>query len=104
MLRYFQTMLTGKKSLKGFLVLIGLSLMLSMPASAQRRGGGGGVRGGSGGGPGSGGARLGGGWFEVGGLLTPPRGSSACPARRWTTSLSPGGAVAAPGNFADRDG
>jgi len=118
MLRYFQTMLTGKESLKGFLVLIGLSLMLSMPASAQRRGGGGGgrggsggggggggVRGGSGGGPGSGGARMGGDGFKVGGGFIPPRGPSASRASRGSTAISPNGAaVAAPGNFADRDG
>ena len=104
MLRYFQTMLTGKKSLKGFLVLIGLSLMLSMPASAQRRGGGGGGRGGSGGGGGFGGARMGGEGFKVGGGFIPPRGPSASRASRGSTAISNGAAVAAPRNFADREG
>lgn len=104
MLRYFQTMLMGKKSLKGFLVLIGLSLMLSMLASAQRRGGGGGGRGGSGGGPGFGGARMGGDGFKVGGGFVPPRGPSASRASRGSTAISPNGAAAAPGNFADREG
>src|SRR5258705_13157593 len=107
MLRYFQTMLTGKKSLKGFLVLIGLSLMLSMPASAQRRGGGGGgrggfgggggggVRGGSGGGAGPGGGRVGGDGVKVGGGFIPPRRTSAFPAARSSSAKSPHGAARA---------
>lgn len=37
MLRYSRLMLMTKNSVKGFLLLAGLSLMISMPVSAQRR-------------------------------------------------------------------
>ena len=65
MKRYLGPMLIAKKRLTGFLVLMGLSLMFSMDASAQHRGGGGAGRGGGGGAPrgGFGGAPR---WYEDG--------------------------------------
>jgi hypothetical protein len=111
MLRYSRLMLMTKNNVKGFLILLGLSLMISMPASAQRRGGGapgggfGGQRGGFAGAPRGGGARMGGGDLKVGGGFIPPRGPSASRAGNGPTSISPnrGGEQARP-NFSDRDG
>lgn len=116
MLKYSRLMLIAKKSLKGLLVLMALSLMISIPASAQRRGGGGGGRGGGarmggggGGGFGSaprgGGARMGGGGFNVGGGFIPPRGPSASRPSRGSVAISPNrGAQPARPNFSDRAG
>jgi hypothetical protein len=108
MLRYLRLMLIAKKSLIGLLFLTALSLMISMPASAQRRGGGGGGRGGGagrgslGGAPRGGGARMGGGGLKVGGGFIPPRGPSASRAGKDPTSISPNraGDLARP-NFSD---
>jgi hypothetical protein len=105
MLRYSRVMLIAKKSLKGLLVLTALSLMISIPASAQRRGGGGGgrgsvsgSRGGFGGAPRTGGLKVGGGFI-------PPRGPSASRTSRGPTSISPNlGTQPARPNFSDRDG
>ena len=111
MLRYSRLMLIAKKSLIGLLFLTALSLMISMPASAQRRGGGGGGRGGGagrgsfGGEPRGGGARMGGGGLKVGGGFIPPQGPSASRAGRGPTTISPNRDVApARPNFSDRDG
>lgn len=117
MLRYLRPMLIAKKSLTGFLVLMGLSLMFSMAASAQRGGGGGAGRGGGGGASrggfgggaargGSGGApRFDGGGFKVGGGFIPPRGPSPSNAWRGPAAISPDrGSVSASPNFADRAG
>ena len=107
MLRYLRPMLIAKKSLIGLLFLTALSLMISMPASAQRRGGGGGGRGGGAGrgsfagAPRGGGARMGGGGLKVGGGFIPPRGPSASRAGRGlTASPNRGGDLARP-NFSD---
>jgi hypothetical protein len=104
MLRYSRLMLIAKKSLKGFLILMGLSLIISMHVSAQRRGGGGGSRGGFGGAPRGGGARMGGGGLKVGGGFIPPRGPSASRASRGSTAISNRGPGPAQPNFADRAG
>lgn len=113
MLRYLRPMLIAKKSLAGFLVLMGLSLMFSMDASAQRRGGGGAPRGGGGGAPrgGAGGAqrfgsvKMGGDGFKVGGGFIPPRGPSPSRVGRSPMAISPNGVSVQPSpNFADRDG
>ena len=105
MLRYSRLMLMAKMSLKGFLVLLGLSLMISMPAFAQRRGGGGGGRGSFSGALRGGGARMGGGGLKVGGGFIPPRGPSASRASRGSTAISPNrGPGPAQPNFADRAG
>ncbi|HKB66069.1 MAG TPA: hypothetical protein VKC61_09465 [Pyrinomonadaceae bacterium] len=113
MKRYLGPRLIAKKSLTGFLVLMGLSLMFSMDASAQHRGGGGAGRGGAGGAPrGSfggaprgGGMKMGGDGFKVGGGFIPARGPSASHPWRGSTAMSPNGAPAPLGpNFADRDG
>ena len=105
MLRHLRLMLTAKDSPMVLLVLMALSLMISMPASAQRRGGGGGGRGSFGGAPRGGGARMGGGGLKVGGGFIPPQGPSASRAGRGPTAISPnrGGELAHP-NFSDRDG
>jgi len=104
-------MLTTNNNVKGFLILVGLSLMISMPASAQRRGGGapqgggfGGSRGGFGGAPRGGGARMGGD-LKVGGGFIPPRGPSTSRAFRGPLAISPnrGGELARP-NFSDNAG
>ena len=66
MMTHARLVVTGKRGLQGFLVLLVLSLMVSATASAQRRGGGGG-----------GGARMGGGGApKVGRGFIPPRGPS----------------------------
>ena len=101
MLRYLRPMLIAKKSLIGLLFLTALSLMISTPASAQRRGGGGAGRGSFGGAPRGGGARMGGGGLKVGGGFIPPRGPSASRAGRGpTASPNRGGDLARP-NFSD---
>lgn len=124
MRRYLRPMLIAKKSLAGLLVLMGLSLMFSMEASAQRRGGGGAGGGGGGGAArgGGGAARSGGGTaregfsaaprggsgdggFKVGGGFIPPRGPSTSRVGRNPMAISPNGvSVQASPNFADRDG
>src|SRR5215212_2850702 len=81
MMTHVRLVVMMKKGLQGFLVLLALSLMISVPALAQRRG--------SGPAPGGGGPRVGGGFI-------PQRGPS--PSRSW------GGAAQAPRNYADRDG
>ena len=104
MLRYLRLMLIAKKSLIGLLFLTALSLMISTPASAQRRGGGGAGRGSFGGAPRGGGARMGGGGLKVGGGFIPPRGPSASRAGRGpTASPNRGGDLARP-NFSDGAG
>jgi len=111
MLTHLRLMLIAKKSLMGLLFLTALSLMISMPAFAQRRGGGGGGRGSFGGAPRGGGARMGGagartdgGGLKVGGGFIPPRGPSASRAGtgRGPTVISPnrGGDLARP-NLSD---
>jgi hypothetical protein len=102
---YSRPMLIAKKRLTGFLVLMGVSLMFSMPEFAQHRGWGGGGRGGFGGAPRFGGVKPGGDGFKIGGGFIPPRGPSASHAWRGSTAISPNGA-SVPGspNFADRDG
>jgi hypothetical protein len=105
MLRYLRPMLIVKKSLPGFLVLMGLSLMISTPAFAQRRGGGGGGRGSVGGASRGGGARMGGGGLKVGGGFIPPRGPSASRGLQGSTAISPNrGVDPARPNFIDRVG
>jgi hypothetical protein len=110
MLRHLRPMLIAKKSLTGFLVLMGLSLMFSMVASAQRRGGGGAARGGGGGTARGGfaGAQRGGsgdGGLKVGGGFIPPRGPSPSRVGRSPMPISPNGvSVQASPNFADRQG
>jgi hypothetical protein len=121
MLRYSRLMLMAKKGVIGVLVLMVLSLVISLPASAQRRGGGGGGRGSFGGGghggfggggrsgfSGSqrgGGANMGGGGLKIGGGFIPPRGPSPFRAPRGSSGISPnrGPGFAQP-NFADRPG
>jgi len=75
-----------KQGLKGFLVVLTLSLLISTNGFAQRGGGGGRM--------GSGGGRMAGGGLSVGGGFRPPRG----PSRMW------GGAAPTSPNFADRAG
>jgi hypothetical protein len=107
MLRYLRPMLIAKKSLMVLLFLTALSLMISMPASAQRRGGGGGGRGGGAGrgsfgaAPRGGGARMGGGGLKVGGGFIPPRGPSPSRAVRGTTASPNRGGDPARPNFSD---
>jgi hypothetical protein len=114
MLRYSRLMLMTKTNVKGFLFLVALSLMISVPTFAQRRGGGGGGRGSFGGAPrggGFGGSRGGfggasrSGGLKVGGGFIPPRGPSASRPSSGPTAISPnrGGDLARP-NFSDRDG
>lgn len=113
---YSRLIVMTKWGLKGFLVVLALSLVLSTIALAQRRGGGapgggGGRIGGRGAGPGSGiggigrgsgigmgrGSGIGGiGGFNVGGGFIPQRGPR--PFR------SQGGSMSTPSNFSDRDG
>lgn len=104
MVGYLRTMLLPKNSLKRFLVLMSLSLMLSVSAVAQHRGGaGGGGRGGFGA-PREGGGRMGDG-MRVGGGFIPPQGPSASRGMRGSTGISPSGASGETRpNFADREG
>ena len=105
MLRSSRRILIAKKGVKVFLVLMGLSLLVSLPASAQRRGGGGGARGSFGGAPRSGGGRMGGGGLGVGGGFIPPRGPSPSSGTRGSMAISPNrGPGASQPNFADREG
>jgi hypothetical protein len=80
---------TAKRGLKGSLILMALSLMLSIPAFAQRRGFGGAPRGGFGG------AQRGGG-FRVGGGFIPPQGPRPFRGSGVPAHVGP--------NFADREG
>ena len=100
---YSQLIVMTKRGLKGFLVVLALSLVLSTIGLAQHRGGGspgggGGRMGGRGSGIGAGnGSGIGGiGGFNVGGGFIPSRGPR--PFR------SPGGSMSTPPNFSDRDG
>ena len=81
MLTHSRLVVMAKKGSKGLLVLLALSLMITVPAFAQRRG--------LDSAPGGGGPRVGGGYI-------PPRGPS--PSRAW------GGPAQTPRNYADRDG
>lgn len=105
MLRYSRLMLMTKNSVKGFLILVGLSLMISMPVSAQRRGGGASHGGGFGGASRGGSERMGGGGSQVGGGFIPPRGPSASRDWRGSTGISPnrGGELTLP-NYRDSEG
>lgn len=112
MLRYSRVTLMTNNNVKRFLILVGLSLMISMPASAQRRGSGaqhgggfGGPRGSFGSAPRGGGARIGSGSPTVGGGFIPPRGPAASRAWRGPTGVSPNrGAELALPNYSDRVG
>src|SRR6266508_1693575 len=105
MLRYSRLLLMAKNSVKGFLILVSLSLMISMPAFARGRGGGGVGRGSFGGAPAGGGTRMGGDGLKVGGGFIPPRGPSASRAGNGPTSISPNrGREPARPNFSDREG
>jgi hypothetical protein len=105
MLTHSRLMVMATKGLKGFLVLLAISLMISTPALAQRRGGGGGQRGGLGGGPrgGFGGAARGrgpgmggGGELKVGGGYIPRQGPPPFRGGGSPAPMSP--------NYADRAG
>lgn len=104
MQKYSRLMLVTKNSVKGFLILVGLSLMISMPVSAQRRDGGA-SHGGGGGASRGGSERMGGRGSQVGGGFIPPRGPSTSRDWRGSTGISPnrGGELALP-NYRDSEG
>jgi hypothetical protein len=98
MLIHSRRITMAKKGLNGLLVLLGLFLLISTPAFAQRRGFGGAPRGGGfggaprGGGPGMGGAR----GLRVGDGFIPRQGPPPFSAGRGPASMDP--------NYADRAG